>query len=54
MALRMAGGADSARTRALLAPAPHPRRPFAAAVAVLMPCGAGTHTEHLWLVRRAL
>lgn len=59
VALRMAGGAAAARTRALLAPAPRPRRPLAAAVAALMlvgavgAVGAGTHTEHLFDVAQS-
>lgn len=54
VALRMNGGAATARTQALLAPAPTPARPLAAAVlalvlvAALGAVGTGTHTEHLF------
>lgn len=59
VALRMAGGSATARTRALLAPPPHPRRPLAAALTTLVivaaagAVGAGTHTEHLFEVAQA-
>lgn len=54
VALRITGGGATARTRALLAPAPRPARLLAAVLAALVLLGAvgaigtGTHTEHLF------
>lgn len=60
VALHMAGGgAATARTSALLAPAPRPRRPMVAVLTALVlvapagAIGAGTHTEHLFEVAQA-
>ncbi len=59
LALRMADAVALVRTRAMLGPAPRPRRALAATVLALIVVGAagaidtGSHTEHLFEVARA-